>query len=72
VQLYATQELVSEEVREMLWKANIVAHAYRKLTARVKDKGKGCDAIGRRAIGFYRAIGVKVTAQKETERRADE
>ena len=66
------QELVSEEVREIAWKAQHRLHMrYRKLTARGKDKGKVVTAIGRELLGFIWAIGVKVeAAQKETERRA--
>jgi transposase len=66
------QELVSEEVREIAWKAQHRLHTrYRKLTARGKDKGKVVTAIGRELLGFIWAIGVKVeAAQKEIERRA--
>ncbi len=66
------QELVSEEVREIAWKAQHRLHArYRKLTARGKEKGKVVTAIGRELLGFIWAIGVKVeAAQKEPERRA--
>jgi transposase len=65
------QEVVSEEVREIAWKAQHRLHArYRKLTARGKEKGKVVTAIGRELLGFIWAIGVKVeAAQKETERR---
>ena len=66
------QEVVSEEVREIAWKAQHRLHTrYRKLTARGKEKGKVATAIGRELLGFIWAIGVKVeAAQKETERRA--
>ncbi|HTF24618.1 MAG TPA: transposase [Candidatus Limnocylindria bacterium] len=66
------QELVSEEVREIAWKAQHRLHSrYQKLTARGKEKGKVVTAIGRELLGFIWAIGVKVeAAQKETERRA--
>ena len=65
------QEVVSEEVREIAWKAQHRLHTrYRKLTARGKEKGKVVTAIGRELLGFIWAIGVKVeAAQKETERR---
>jgi len=66
------QEVVSQEVREIAWKAQHRLHSrYRKLTARGKEKGKVVTAIGRELLGFIWAIGVKVeAAQKETERRA--
>lgn len=66
------QELVSEEVREIAWKAQHRLYTrYRKLMARGKDKGKVITAIGRELLGFIWAIGVKVeAAQKVTERRA--
>jgi len=66
------QELVSEEVREIAWKAQHRLYArYRKLMARGKDKGKVITAIGRELLGFIWAIGIKVeAAQKVTERRA--
>jgi hypothetical protein len=66
------QEAVSEEVREIAWKAQHRVHTrYRKLMTRGKDKGKVITAMGRELLGFIWAIGVKVEAsQKETERRA--
>jgi transposase len=66
------QELVSEEVREIAWKAQHRLHTrYRKLMARGKEKGKVVTAIGRELLGFIWAIGIKVeAAQQETERRA--
>jgi len=66
------QEVVSQEVREIAWKAQHRLHSrYRKLTARGKEKGKVVTAIGPELLGFIWAIGVKVeAAQKETERRA--
>jgi transposase len=66
------QKVVSEEVREIAWKAQHRLHTrYRKLTARGKNKGKVVTAIGRELLGFIWAIGVKVeAAQKETLRRA--
>ena len=66
------QEVVSEEVREIAWKAQHRLHTrYRKLMARGKERGKVITAIGRELLGFIWAIGVKVeAAQKVTERRA--
>ena len=66
------QAVVSEEVREIAWKAqHRLPMRYRKLTARGKEKGKVVTAIARERLGFIWAMGVKVEdAQKETERRA--
>jgi hypothetical protein len=66
------QEKVSEEVREIAWKAQHRLYTrYRKLMARGKDKGKVITAIGRELLGFIWAIGIKVeAAQKVTERKA--
>jgi transposase len=66
------QEGVSEEVRQMAWKAQHRLHArYRKLTARGKNKGQVVKAVGRELLGFIWAIGTKVeTAQKESLQRA--
>ena len=72
VALRKRQEVVSEEIREIAWKAQHRLHTrYRKLTARGKDKGKVVTAIGRELLGFIWAIGVKVeAAQKLTDRQA--
>jgi transposase len=66
------QEGVSEEIREIAWKAQHRLHArYRKLMARGKVKGKVVTAIGRELLGFIWAIGVQAEAvQKKTEQRA--
>jgi len=66
------QEAVSEEIREIAWKAQHRLHTrYRKLMSRGKDKGKVVTAIARELLGFIWAIGVKAEAkQKGTERRA--
>ena len=66
------QEVVSEEIREIAWKAQHRLHTrYRKLMARGKEKGKVVTAIGRELLGFIWAIGVEAeAAQKKTERRA--
>jgi transposase len=63
---------VSEEIREIAWKAQHRLHArYRKLMARGKVKGKVVTAIGRELLGFIWAIGVQAeAAQKKTEQRA--
>lgn len=66
------QALVSEEIREIAWKAQHRLHTrYRKLMARGKEKEKVVTAIGRELLGFIWAIGVKAeAAQEQTERRA--
>jgi transposase len=66
------QERVSEEIREIAWKAQHRLHTrYRKLMARGKEKGKVLTAMGRELLGFIWAIGIKAeAAQKETERQA--
>jgi transposase len=66
------QEIVSEEIREIAWKAQHRLHTrYRKLMARGKEKGKVLTAMGRELLGFIWAIGIKAeSAQKETERQA--
>ncbi len=57
------QEKVSEEIKEIAWKAQHRLHSrYRKLTARGKNSGKVVTAMGRELLGFIWAIGVKVEA----------
>jgi transposase len=64
------QQRVSEEVREISWKAQHRLHTrYRKLTARGKLKGKVVTAIGRELLGFIWAIGVQAEA---TQRNAEQ
>ncbi len=59
------QERVSEEVKEIAWKAQHRLHGrYRKLTARGKNTGKVITAVGRELLGFICAIGVKVEAEQ--------
>ena len=58
------QEKLSEEVKEIAWKAQHRLHArYRKLSARGKNKQQVITAIGRELFGFIWAIGVKVEAE---------
>jgi transposase len=66
------QEQVSEEVKEIAWKAQQrLPGRYRKLLAKGKNKGVVVTAIGRELLGFIWAIGIKVeTAQKESLQRA--
>jgi transposase len=65
------QEQVSEEVKEIAWKAQQRLHQrYRKLLAKGKNKGVVVTAVGRELLGFIWAIGIKVeTAQKESLQR---
>jgi transposase len=66
------QEPVSEEVKEIAWKAQQRLHErYRKLLAKGKNKGVVVTAVGRELLGFIWAIGIQVeTAQKESLQRA--
>lgn len=66
------QEHVSEEVKEIAWKAQQRLHQrYRKLLAKGKNKGVVVTAMGRELLGFIWAIGIKVeAAQKESLQRA--
>jgi transposase len=66
------QENVSEEVKEIAWKAQQRLHErYRKLLAKGKNKGVVVTAVGRELLGFIWAIGIKVeTAQKQSLQRA--
>jgi transposase len=65
------QEQVSEEVKEIAWKAQQRLHQrYLKLLAKGKNKGVVVTAVGRELLGFIWAIGIKVeTAQKESLQR---
>jgi transposase len=65
------QEIVSEEVREIAWKAQHRLHArYWKLTARGKNKGQVVTAMGRELLGFIWAIGNKLEAKRDALRPA--
>jgi transposase len=66
------QGTVSEEIKEIAWKAQQRLHErYRKLLARGKNKGVVVTAVGRELLGFIWAIGIQVeTAQKESQHRA--
>jgi transposase len=55
------QEGLSEEVKEIAWKAQHRLHKrYRTLTAAGKEKQKVVTAVGRELLGFIWAIGVQV------------
>ena len=65
------QEHVSEEVKEIAWKAQQRLHErYRKLLARGKNKGVVMTAVGRELLGFIWAIGIKVEAPQPLQRAA--
>jgi transposase len=66
------QAQVSEEIKEISWKAQQRLHQrYRKLLAKGKNKGVVMTAVGRELLGFIWAIGIQAeTAQKEPLRRA--
>jgi transposase len=62
--LHKRQEKLSEEVREIAWKAQHRLYArYRKLSARGKNKQQVITAIGRELLGFIWAIGKKAEAE---------
>ena len=55
------QEGLSEEIKEMAWKAQLRLHKrYARLAAAGKDQRKIVTAVGRELLGFIWAIGVKV------------
>ncbi len=55
------QEGLSEEIKEIAWKAQHRLHKrYRNLVAAGKDKQKVVTAVGRELLGFIWAIGVQV------------
>jgi transposase len=59
------QEQVSEEVKEIAWKAQQRLHGrYWKLLAKGKNKGVVVTAVGRELLGFIWAIGTKVEAAR--------
>jgi transposase len=66
------QAHVSEEIKEISWKAQQRLHQrYRKLLAKGKSKSVVMTAVGRELLGFIWAIGIQAeTAQKEPLRRA--
>ena len=64
------QEQVSEEVKEIAWKAQQRLHGrYRKLLAKGKNKGVVVTAVGRELLGFIWAIGTKVEAARKESRQ---
>lgn len=58
------QQPVSEEVKEIAWKAQHRLHArYVQLSARGKNRGVVITAVARELLGFIWAIGVQIEAQ---------
>ena len=65
------QKDLSEEVKEIAWKAQHRLHQrYRKLLAAGKDKQKVVTAIGRELLGFIWAIGTQVEQNNKQSRAA--
>lgn len=61
------QEAVSEEVKEIAWKAQHRLHArYGKLMAKGKSKGVVVTAVARELLGFLWAIGERVEAEQKS------
>ena len=57
------QEGVSEEIKEIAWKAQIrLSKRYARLAAAGKDQRKIITAVGRELLGFVWAIGIKAEA----------
>jgi transposase len=61
---------LSEEVKEIAWKAQHRLHArYRKLLARGKNKPQIVAAVGRELLGFVWAIGVHVETRMHEQKQ---
>jgi hypothetical protein len=57
------QEGVSEQIKEIAWKAQHRLHKrYMRLSAAGKDQRKIITAVGRELLGFIWAIGIKAEA----------
>jgi transposase len=64
--LLKRQRGLSEEVKEIAWKAQHRLHVrYRKLLAQGKNKPQIVTAVGRELLGFIWAIGVKVERERQ-------
>ena len=64
--LLKRQRGLSEEVKEIAWKAHHRLHVrYRKLLAQGKNKPQIVTAVGRELLGFIWAIGVKVERERQ-------
>lgn len=65
------QEGLSEEVKEIAWKAQHRLHSrYRHLTNKGKEHGKAVTAVGRELLGFIWAIGVMVEREQTAKAAA--
>jgi len=65
------QEGVSEEIKEIAWKAQHRLHKrYMKLSAAGKDQRKIITAVGRELLGFIWAIGIKAEAASKRQMAA--
>jgi transposase len=62
------QEGVSEEIKELAWKAQHRLHKrYTRLAAAGKDQRKIITAVGRELLGFIWAIGIKAEASSKLQ-----
>ena len=65
------QEGVSEEIKEIAWKAQHRLHTrYMRLAAACKDQRKIITAVGRELLGFVWAIGIKAEAAAKQQMAA--
>jgi hypothetical protein len=65
------QEGISEEVKEIAWKAQHRLHKrYHRLISAGKNKQQVVTAIGRELLGFVWAIGVQVERKHQPARVA--
>jgi transposase len=65
------QEGVSEEIKEIAWKAQVrLSKRYARLAAAGKDQRKIITAVGRELLGFIWALGIKAEAASELQMAA--
>jgi transposase len=63
--LKARQKGLSEEVKEIAWKAQVrLCTRYRRLTAKGKERQKVVTAIARELLGFAWAIGMQIEGEQ--------
>src|SRR3990172_10137891 len=66
-ELKKRQEGLSEEVKEIAWKAqHRLSSRYRKLTAKGKTRQKVVTAVGRELLGFIWAVGTQVEREQRS------
>ncbi len=71
-ELKKRQEGLSEEVKEIAWKAqHRLCSRYRRLTAKGKLRQKVMTAIGRELLGFIWAIGIQVEKELSHRKRPE-